>query len=513
MGTGLRAGLLGIGLFASCARGPRADFVAVLWTEVETFDPAQMTGVADGSVARALWEGLLVPGDRGPEPGIAERFDVSDDGLAYTFHLRDGLRFSDGSTLDAADVARSWARVVDPETAANNAALFDGIRGARDVREGRVPVASLGVVAPDPRTLVVTLETPIASFPDRVTLPPFYPVHLASIASHPDDWQQPGRLVCNGPYVLESWRVNDRMRLVRNPYFRERAPFGRIDFLSVESPMTAFNLYATGQADWLASVPRDVIPDIRDRPDLHIEPYLGVCFYRINVTRKPFDDPRVRRALSLAIDRDALVRHVTRAGERPATSFVPPLVPGYDPPTTSFVRFDPATARACLAEARLSSPLDVEILYASADVNREVALALQDQWSRQLGARVRLRNQEWKVYIQSTKSCDYDVARSSWIADYPDAESFLDVFRGDDPNNRTGWRSDRYDALLEAASRVRDRARRSKLLSEAERILLEEGPVLPLYFMVSTNLVRPSIVGFESSPMDWHLPHRLRRTA
>jgi oligopeptide transport system substrate-binding protein len=509
----MRAGLWAVAIagVASCAREPRADFTAVVWNEVETLDPAQVTGVVDQAVARTLFEGLLVPGPRGPEPGIAERFDVSDDGLAYVFHLRDGLAYSDGSPLFADDVRRSWMRVVDPETAANDAALFDAVAGAREIREGRAPVESLGVSAPDPLTLVVRLDAPSASFPDRVTLPCFAPVRLASIAAHPDDWQTPGLLVGNGPWILESWRVGDRMRLVRNPHYREPAPFARVDFLSVESPTTAFNLYATGAADWLGSVPRDVIPEIRDRADLHVEPYLGVCFQRVNVTRKPFDDPRVRRALSLATDRDAIVRHVTRAGERAATSFVPPLFERYTPPP--IVRFDPDAARALLAEAKLDRPLDVELLYASADVNREVALALQDQWTRHLGARVSLRQQEWKVALQSTKAREYDLSRSTWIADTPDPESFLEIFRGDDPNNRTGWRDARYDALLDQAHRERDPAARSARLADAERILLESGPIVPLYFMVSTNLVRPDVVGFEPHPMDWQLLQRWRRVA
>ncbi len=517
--------LLSLASGAGCAARERADFVAVIRSEVETLDPAAMTGVWEGTVGRALYEGLLSPGPRGPEPGIAERFEISADGLVYTFRLRGDLRFSDGSPLTSVDVARSWVRVLDPRTAANNSALLDPIAGARAFREepralGDAPAeAALGIATPDARTIVVTLERPMPAFADLLCLPPFYPVHLSSIAAHPDDWQEPGNLVTNGPYVLEFWRVNDRMRLRRNPFYRERdrAAFETLDFLAVASTTTAFNLYETGAADWLSFVPRDVLPDLRGRSDLRIAPYLGVTFYRVNVSRKPFDDPRVRRALSLAADRERIVRYVTRAGEAASRTLVPDLLDGYsiglEPGGPSH---DPEAARALLSEAGFgpgSKPLEVEILYSSADVNRDVAVALEDQWSRALGARVSLRNQEWKVYLQTCRSLDYDLARSSWIADYPDPESFLSIFRSGDPNNRTGWASPRYDSLLDAASRDADRGSRYRTLALAERLLLEEGPVIPLYSMVSTNLVRPGIAGFEAHPLDLHLPHRFRRVA
>lgn len=538
--------LLPLGLvlvsLARRAHLPRADFVYDNGSEVATLDPATISAQADGRVAMALFEGLTVkdPATLAPLPGVAESWELSADGLTWTFRLR-AARWSNGDALDSADFVWSWRRLLEPETAAPYAYLLHCVRGAEAYaraapleREARA--RELGLHAPDARTLVVELARPTAHFLALTSFHPLFPVHRRSYehfrARFPErwasEWIRPGHLVSNGPFKLRERRVNDRLRLVKNPEYWDAGAvaFQSLDVLALEHVGTALNLYLAGEVDWIDRVPTQLVPRLLARPDFAPAPYLATYFYRVNTTRAPYDDARVRRALALAIDRRALCAAVVRRGEQPCWSLTPPGLAGYARPELAHAAPDPdapdgaaaataalerdrAEARALLAAAGFGPARPFPTLalhFNTSEAHRDIAEVIAADWRHTLGIEVQLENQERKGALDAQANLRYDVSRSSWIGDYADPENFLAVFRGGGENNRTGWSDARYDALLVEAERERDPAHRLALLAEAERILLDELPILPIYSYVSQNLVHPRLGGFHANVQDEHAP-------
>jgi oligopeptide transport system substrate-binding protein len=286
-----------------------------------------------------------------------------------------------------------------------------------------------------------------------------------------------------------------------------------IDCLAVEHLETALNLYLSGAVGWIDNVPAAALDALRGRPDFHPAPYLGAGFYRFNTTRAPFDDARVRRALALAVDREAIAARVLGAGEQPSYGLLPPGIRGAAPQSFRHGTRaeDLAEARALLAEAGSTLPA-VEILFATQSTNKDVAEVIADGWRRELGIESHLLNQESRVALDSQRNLRYDVTRSSWIGDHPDALGFLEIFASGSENNRTGWKSARYDELLARARVARD-SERAQLLEEAERLLLEELPIIPIWSFVTRNLVDPRLEGFAENPLDEHFPKFWRLAA
>lgn len=499
---------------AGCAPQHRADLVFLNGAEPETLDPALITGQPEGRVANALFEGLLAfDKDGKPQPGAAESWEVSGDGRTYTFRLRDGLQWSDGTPLTARDFVASWRRTLEPSTASEYAYQLHYVKNARAFNEGKITdFGQVGVSAPDDRTLRVELENPTPFFPDLCAFVTLLPVPLHSIGKHGENWIKPGNIVGNGAYLLESWRINDRIRLRKNPRYWNAANVAleTIDIIPVSKGNTAFNLYAAGQADLMMDkglVPPALLGEIKKRDDFHAAPFLGTYFLRYNCTRKPFKDPRVRRAFSLAIDKKSIVERITRAGELPADSFVPPGAGGYEPAAGS--ARDVGEARRLLADAGFPGgkgfPI-VTYLYSEGEMNEAVAVELQGMWRRELGVNVQLLRQEWKVYLRSLSTLDYDIARSSWVGDYPDPNTFLDMFVTGGGNNRTGWGDPDYDKLIAAAAAETDPNRRHEILREAEDILVNRRmPVCPLFFYVGIQLYDGKrLGGIQGNVLDEH---------
>jgi oligopeptide transport system substrate-binding protein len=392
---------------------------------------------------------------------------------------------------------------------------------------------SVGIHAPDDHTLVVELDRPTPYFLDLTGYFPLYPVHLAGLEAAkerwPDEWASrwvaPEQIVTNGPFRIVERRLNDRIRLVKNPIYwdAENVAMHSIDYLAVEHLITMLNLYLTEEVDWIDRVPPSLVPRLLLREDFDPSPHLGTYFYRLNVARPPLDDVRVRRALALAIDRRAICEKVAKAGQIPSWGFLPP---GFAPyrrselehadPGEGFAHGDEAFAIDCtrarelLAEAGYGeggrSLPAVEIHYNTSELHRDIAEVVSDGWRRWLGIETRLRNQEWKVYLDAQRSLDYQISRSSWIGDFVDPVNFLNVFRTGGANNRTGWSNSRFDALLAEATDEVDGERRLLLLSEAEGILMSELPILPLYTYVTGNVVNPRLGGFEANVLDVHFP-------
>ena len=511
------AALCALLAFAACDRAlDRADLVFINGAESELLDPALSTAQATSRVMYALYEGLTAFDQTGtPRPGVAERWEISPDGRVYTFHLRHNAQWSNGDPVLASHYLYSWRRTLTPETAAEYSYQLHYIHGARDFNEGKLKdFAQVGIRVPDDYTLEVTLDNPTPFFLDLCAFATLLPVHPPTVEKFHDWSSNAAHFVGNGAFTLNQWRLFDRIRVVKNPHYWNKAAIGMnsVDILPSTRPNTAFNFYATGIADLLMDkglAPTALIDKLRTRPDFHAAPFLGNYFVRYNVKHKPFDDPRVRRALSLAIDKKMLTEKITRAGEVPATSFVPPGAgQGYMPPP-GYER-DVEAAKKLLVEAGFPGgagfPRFNYLYKADSDVDQDIAVELQNTFREVLGIRMELVRQEWTVYLQSQSKLDYDVCRSSWVGDYNDPNTFLDMFVTDGGNNRTGWSNARYDGLIAAAAREVDREKRFAIFREAEHLLVtEDAPICPLYYYVGIQFYdNDRLGGLEPNLLDEH---------
>ncbi|MBL6756860.1 MAG: peptide ABC transporter substrate-binding protein [Planctomycetes bacterium] len=528
----LLASLLGGAIYAT--RGARlepADFVFNNGTEVQTLDPATVTGVPEGRAIRMLFEGLLVshPETLEPLPGVAERWEVSEDGLEYTFHLRRDALWSNGDPVTAEDFMWSFERFLDPQTAAEYAYMLWYVEGAEafttEVEDGKAVHGfdTVGITAPDEYTIRFRLKAPTPFFLELMAFYPMFPVNRRNIEEakerFPDRWQQqwlrPENIVCNGPYVVEFRRVNDRIRFAKNPRYwdADNVAFETVDALAVESYTTALNLYLTGECHWIDVPPANVIQELMPREDFNPIPYLGTYFYRVNVTKPPLDDPLVRRALSLTIPRKDICEKVTKAGQVPAYALVPPGLAGYtnaNMPHGASYEEDVAEAKRLMEEAGYGAGgktfPTIEIHYNTADAHMQIALVIADAWSKYLGINAKLLNQEWKVYLDTQSNVGYDVSRSAWIGDYADPNNFVDLFVTGGENNKTGWGNEDYDRLVRDAAAELDPAKRMAMLQEAEAILVDELPVLPIYNYVTQTTFSPRLGGYFPNVKDEHFP-------
>ena len=488
----------------------KADFTFILGTEPETLDPALSTGVPEGRIERALFEGLTIsnPKDLSNIPGMAEDWEISSDGLTYTFHLRNAY-WSNGEKVTSYDFIYSWERVLNPNTGAQYSYMLWYIKNAKLYNEGKLKdFSKVGVKAPDPKTLVVTLEHPVPYFLSITSFDTLMPVNKHCVETYGPNWIKPENIVVNGPFKLVEWRMRERIVLEKNPLYwdKDNVKLNRIVALPVENTNTNFNLYITGVAQWTDSngIPLNIVDKIRKRPDSHIAPYLGTYFIRINVTKPPLNDVRIRKALAMSIDKKEITDKVMKAGQIPADHFVPPGLKGYKSPKG--IHFNPAKAKQLLKEAGYPDGKNfpkITYLYNTFEAHRDIAEVLQEQWHKYLGIKVEILNQEWKVYLNSMNKLDYDLCRSAWIGDYPDPNTFLDMFITNGGNNNTGWSNKEYDFLIHQASLERDPEKRMQLFYQAEKILIEdELPIIPLYFYVSHHLKHPCVRGIYQNILD-----------
>jgi oligopeptide transport system substrate-binding protein len=504
-------------LFAMSGCGPalkRADLIFVNGAEPETLDPSIITGQPDGRIVNALFEGLATFDAHGKSgPGTAESWTISEDGKVYTFKIRPEAKWSDGRPLTARDFVESWKRTLSPETAASyNYQLFY-VKNAQPFAEGKITdFSEVGVKALDDRTLEVTLENPTPFFLDLCATPPLQPVPVERINQFGDDWVKPGRIIGNGAYVLEDWRINDKIRLRKNANYwnANKVALESVEALPISVATVAFNFFAGGLADLIVDknlTPNALLDELKKSPAFHSAPFLGIYFLRFNCSKPPFNDARVRRAFAMVVDKRRIVEKITRAGELPASSFVPPGISGYESPNG--LPYNPEEARRLLTEAGYPDgkgfPLTT-FLYNESQQNRDIAVELQAMWLQHLGVKVNLALQEWKVYLNSLSSLDYGIARSSWVGDYPDPNTFLDMFVTGNGNNRTGWSDPAYDRLIADAAKETDPARRFEILRQAEALLVSrQAPVCPIFYYVGIQLYDPAkLGGIESNVLDEH---------
>lgn len=512
---------------AGSARLEEADFTFNNATEVATLDPARVTGVPEGRVIRHIFEGLTVkhPRTLEPMPGMAESWDISEDGLVYTFHIRKNAQWTNGDPVTAEDFVFSWERFLHPMTAAEYAYQLWYVVGAKeyttDVDENGNPkhdFSTVGIKALDTYTLEVTLKNPTPFFMDLMGFYPLFPVNRRNIEEAkekwPSDWEimwlKPENIVTNGPYEIEYRRVKDRIRFRKSDTYwdKDNVAFETIDCLAIESRGTSLNVYLSGEADWINAIPTNIIQKLLPREDFNPAPYLGTYFYRVNTTKPPFNDPRVRRALALTIDRKNIVEKITKSGQQPAFSLVPPGMNGYT--SVNMGSSNIAEARALLAEAGYGpdgAPFPtMEIHYNTDEAHRDIAEVVAESWRANLGIEAKLLNQEWKVYLDTQSTLGYDVSRSAWIGDYGDPNTFLDMFVTGGENNKTGWGNPDYDLLVARAGTEADPTARMELLRQAEEILIDELPILPIYYYSTQNMVAPRLGGFYENIQDEHFP-------
>lgn len=479
--------------------------------EPESIDPALITGVPESRIVNELFEGLVTldPKTLEPRPGVADRWEISDDGLVYRFHIRDAARWSNGSPVTAMDFYRSWKRVLTPSTGAAYVYQLYAVKGAAAYSRGEISsFDEVGISVPDRATLRVELAAPCTYFLDLVAFHTLMPVPVDAINAHGDQWVHPTHFVGNGPYVLKSWEPRQKIELVPNDDYWDRSTckLERVVVLPYDDVDTSYKLFLQGKIHWLPAIPIARIHEVQRNPDYYAMPYLGTYFYRLNVNRPPFDDVRVRKAFSMALNRESITRHVLKGGQQPASWFCPPVA-GYEP--VKGLQYDPEGARRLLRDAGVDvesgNTLRVELLYNTSEAHKKVAEAVAAQWKKNLNVTVALRNSEWKVLLGDMSNLNYQIVRSSWVGDYGDPNTFFDMWITGGGNNRTGWSNARYDALLAQAAAERDKARRNLLFQEMERILVEEElPIIPLYIYVNQGLLDEAVCGWFENVRDYH---------
>jgi oligopeptide transport system substrate-binding protein len=484
-------------------------------TEVQDLDPQVVTGVPENKVINALFEGLVAEDDTGSgtAPGVAERWENSEDGREWTFHLRRDARWSNGDPLTAHDFVRSYQRILTPSLGAEYAYKLFHVVGAEDFNAGRLTdFSQVGVKAIDDHTLHFALRHRTPFLIEALKHYSWFPVHVPTVerfgglARKGTAWTRSENLVGNGPFTLTSWTPNKRIIVSRSPTYwdRERVKLEEIHFYPIDSIETEERMFRTGQLHLSNELPLSKIPIYRrDQPEVYRQdPYYGVYFYRLNTRRPPLDDVRVRRALALAIDRESLVTNVTRGGQQPAYNFCPP---SEEFQSRARIEGDLETARQLLAEAGFPGGRGfprLEILYNTSESHRVIAEAIQQMWRTNLGINIGLLNQEWKVYLDSQDEGQYDIARAGWIADYTDPNTFMDMWVTDGGNNDTGFSHPEYDRLLATSLETETNEQRLEVYQQLEEILAREVPIIPIYFYTRVYAISPKVTGWPPNALD-----------
>ncbi len=486
--------------------------------EPQTLDPHLAEGVPTANILRDLFEGLTTTAPDGRIiPGAAIHWDISRDGLTYTFYLDPAGSWSNGQPVTADDFVWSWRRVVNPETAATYGRMLAPVVNAEAIFAGELPPEELGVSALNETTFQVQLDDPTPYFLGLLTHPTTFPVHRESFETHGSAHMRPGNLVSNGAYVLTDWQVRSRIELARNLHFREadQVVIERVIYYPFEDENTEFNRFRAGDLQWTYQVPSNQFRWLKRNLDeaLMVAPWFGTYFFSFNLTREPFrDNLDLRRALNLAIDRDIITERVSQFGEIPTFNLIPPGLPDYEPPVPEYAEWTQAEreeeARRLYQRAGYSEsdPLTVELRYNTSENHRKIAVAVAAMWKQTLGVRTRLVNEEFRVFLQNRAQRRVtQVFRAGWIGDYQDAFTFLELFHSGHGRNDAGYNNPRYDRLLEQIAAERIPSMRRNLMREAERMLLADQVILPTFIYVSKRLVDPRLQGWEENIMDYHL--------
>jgi oligopeptide transport system substrate-binding protein len=485
--------------------------------EPETLDLQKSTGVPESYISYDLFEGLVAPSPTAEiAPGVAESWEVSDDGLTVTFHLRADAKWSDGSPITGADFVYSWQRLLNPETASDYAYFLWPVKNAQKVSEGAMAPDQLGVAAPDERTFVVTLESPTPYFVGSLMHHSTWPVPRKAIEAHGDEWTRPGNIISNGPFSLAEWTPQSHIKLVKNENFHaaDEVKLDAVYFYPTEDLDEELKRFRAGELDITYDVPSQQIPWVEENmaDAFRNTPYLGTYFYGFNTTVAPFDNLKLRQALSMAIDREIMSEKITQGGEIPAYGWVPPGFEGYEQQSLEWGSWTQEQrseeARKLFAEAGFGpdNPLNVEILYNTHDNHKKIAVAVAGMWKQVLkDVNATLRNEEWKVYLETRDQLQFQVVRAGWIGDYKDPYTFASYLRGDiGEQNPAGYNDAEYNKLMVASTTETDPQKRLDIMEEGEQVLLADLPIMPIYFYTTQHMVADYVKGWEDNIMDWH---------
>lgn len=487
--------------------------------EIEDVDPHTTTGITEHNVIAALFESLLGedPVDLHPVPGVAERWEIAPDQITYTFHLRHNAQWSNGDPITARDFQRSFQRILTPSLAAEYANMLFPIKNAEAYYRGQIKdFNDVGARVVDDHTLVVTLKAPTPYFLGMVANHySLWPVHIATVEKFGGldkkgtAWTKPENFVGNGPFVLAEWRVNDIIKVKKNPRYWDAAnvKLQEINFYPIQSRDTEERAFRAGQIHAGYELLPDKIPDYeKNNPKLlRIDPYLGNYFFRVNVTVPFLKDKRVRRALAMAVDRESIVKSITKGRQLPANHYTPPDTAGYN--ARARLPTDIEGAKKLLAEAGFPDGKgfpSLEIHFNTDERHKSIAEAIQQMWKKSLNIDVTLVNHEWKVYLDTQDTMKYQISRAGWIGDYMDPNTFLELWTTGNGNNDTGWSHAEYDRLIAQASITADQVARYELFQKAEVILMDEVPIIPIFFYTKPYNLRPSVKNWFPNSLGHH---------
>jgi|TARA_B100000900_G_scaffold415781_1_gene447165 oligopeptide transport system substrate-binding protein len=489
-------------------------------SEPQGLDPHIVTGVPEHHILIALCEGLTSSNPKGGAalPGMAESWTISEDGKTYIFNINKDAKWSNGDSVTAEDFVWSWNRVLTPSLGSQYTDMLYYVEGAKDYYEGKIDdFSQVGVKAIDQNTLEVVLNNPTPFFLGLLSHYSTWPVHKETVLKHGaiDDrngqWTRPGNFVCNGPMQLKSWELNNKIVVEKNPFYwdAQTVRLNEMHFYPVTNIMTEDRMFRAGQLHSTYTVPAQKCPVYieNENPNLSITPYMGTYFYRTNTLNPALKDARVRKALAYSINREQIVKKVTQCGQLPAFSFTPPGANGYQPGTS--IPYDLELAKSLLAEAGYPNgegfPV-LEILFNTSEDHRKIALAVQQMWQSALGINVELVNMDWKVYLSRESSGDFQISRAGWIGDYEDPNTFIDLMMPGRGNNKTGWANAEYAKLVDKANETLNQNERYDLFRQAEAILMDELPIIPIYTYVRPIQLSPDVKGWDSNYLDHHHP-------
>ncbi len=476
-------------------------------SEPPSLDPNLASDTTSSLVINNIFEGLVhIDAVGGVFPGVAETWDVSEDGLVYTFNLRGTDTWTNGDTVTSTDFKNSWLRILDPETAADYAYMLYFIVGAEAYNSGEGAMEDVAIDATDPAKLVVTLVSEAPWFVSMMAHQAYFPIHKATVDAGGDAWTEPANIVTNGPYLLDTWNHDSDILLTKRPDWREAdsVVLENVKMVMIAEETTGVAAFEAGEIDVQKTLPVADIDRLKALPQYRVVPLTGTYYFGFNTKKAPLDDPKVRMALSMGIDRQSIVDNITKGGQIPAVDFTPGSIPGYDTikQGTLSATADVEGAKALLAEAGFPEGAglpEIVIYHNTSESHAAVATAVQAQW-KAIGVNATVKNMEWKQYLDFVQNNDdVMVYRMGWVIDYLDAYNMLELYRTDSGNNYTRWGSAEYDQLLADSLNAADEQARWDVYAKLEKILQDEMPIAPIYWYVNQELVADHVTGYEPS--------------
>ena len=485
-------------------------------TEIATLDPQKVEDAPTTNIIQDLFEGLIRNDINGHlQPAGATHWKISEDKLTYVFYLRKNVKWSNGETITADDYVYAFQRLVDPKVASSYSFLIYPIKNSETINQGKLPVNQLGVRAIDKETIEISLKEPTPYFLEILAMINCAPANKAAMEKNKEHFFQVGNIISNGPYLLKYWKVGDKITLVKNPKYwnAQKTILEEVNYYPTQSLTTVIQMYEAGQIDFTNEIPTDLFNHLKQKypQEVKINPYLASYWLSFNLQKKPFQDNlKLRQALSMVIDRDIITKQVTRRGEIPIYDIVSMGTKNYNQSKYDWVSL-PFKDRVNKAQKLLEeagygakNPLKLKILYSTNENNKKLVLAIAAMWKQNLNIDVTLENQEWKVFLNSRQKGDYEVAWDRWIADYNDANTFLDVVRSDSQMNNPKYNNKKFDQLLKLSSIEHDMKKRKKLLEDASTLFMNDYAIIPLYSAVTTHLVKTYVGGYSGkNPQDF----------